>query len=67
MRLHFPISRRLVLRVALGCLLVPPLLDLWLTFSARDAIYDRERRPPQTQVGLVLGTAKYVGRRINRY
>ncbi|MGF1767202.1 YdcF family protein [Enterovibrio makurazakiensis] len=42
-------------------------MDLWVSFQARDRIYDSIEATPSRNIGLVLGTSKYIGKTLNPY
>ncbi|EOD79190.1 SanA protein [Grimontia indica] len=42
-------------------------MDFWVTFQAKDRIYNSVDNTPNRHIGLVLGTSKYIGRTLNPY
>lgn len=42
-------------------------IDLWVTFQAKDRIFDSVDSTPARHIGLVLGTSKYIGKTLNPY
>ncbi|OEE62229.1 membrane permeability protein SanA [Enterovibrio norvegicus FF-454] len=42
-------------------------MDLWVSYQAKDRIYDSIAETPARHVGLVLGTSKYIGKTLNPF
>lgn len=65
MRLIKPL--RLLAYAVISAVTLVVLSDLWITQQAKGRIFTQVKDAPIQDVGLVLGTSKYIGRKLNPY
>ncbi|WP_281545251.1 ElyC/SanA/YdcF family protein [Grimontia sp. SpTr1] len=56
-----------IMTLVVASLVAIAAMDFWVTFQAKDRIYDSVDNTPNRHIGLVLGTSKYIGRTLNPY
>ncbi|CZF86118.1 SanA/YdcF family protein [Grimontia marina] len=56
-----------IMTVIVASLVAIAAMDFWVTFQAKDRIYNTVDNTPSRHIGLVLGTSKYIGRTLNPY
>ncbi|KKD58634.1 SanA [Grimontia sp. AD028] len=56
-----------IMTLVVASLVAIAAMDFWVTFQAKDRIYNSVDNTPSRHIGLVLGTSKYIGRTLNPY
>ncbi|WP_039850117.1 SanA/YdcF family protein [Grimontia indica] len=56
-----------IMTLVVASLVAIAAMDFWVTFQAKDRIYNSVDNTPNRHIGLVLGTSKYIGRTLNPY
>ncbi|MFD2176568.1 SanA/YdcF family protein [Veronia pacifica] len=53
--------------VLLSIIIVLTSIDVWIAYRTQDRIYSEVSTIPKRNIGLVLGTSKYIGRHLNPF